>query len=180
MPRISSELNKRSRKFLKPRELPTWWTLFSGALIVIVIAYTFWNLIADRGSVAAPVTAPSTTSAAVQTIPVGSTTDVTTAVPGTTTAVTTTATVVTGELVEVPTYAGSNVSVPRGALNAAEAFARGSTGVVIDRTLRSTDTNMWLFDVRVDLDGNGPVAPGAVIVQVDVAAGGTYTASRAG
>jgi hypothetical protein len=85
-----------------------------------------------------------------------------------------------GDLVEVPTYAGSSVSVPRGALSAAEAFAKGAQGVVIDRTLRSVDANMWLFDVRVDLDGGGPVAPGAVIVQVEVAAGGTYAASRVG
>ena len=165
MPRISSELNKRSRKFLRPRELPTWWNLFSGALIAVVLAYMLWNLIADRGGVAAPVTAPDTTSVVVQTIPTDGTASPSSSVPGVTPVVTQPVTNTPGDLVDVPTYAGSSVSVPRGAVLAAEAFV---------------DTGVWLFDVRVDLDGAGAVAPGVVIVQVDVAVGGTYAASRAG
>jgi hypothetical protein len=180
MPRISSELNKRSRKLLRPRELPTWWNLFSGALIAVVLAYMLWNLIADRGGVAAPVTAPDTTSVVVQTIPIDGTASPSSSVPGVTSVVTQPVTSTPGDLVDVPTYAGSSVSVPRGAVLAAEAFAKGAQGVVIDRTLRSVDTGVWLFDVRVDLDGAGPVAPGMVIVQVEGAVGGTYAASRAG
>jgi hypothetical protein len=180
MPRISSELNKRSRKFLKPRELPTWWSLFSGALVAIIVAYTLWNLIADRGSVAAPLREITTTNVVIETIPVDGAGGVTSSAPGGTPIATQPVTSVAADLVEVPTYAGSNVSVPRGAVLAAEAFAKGAQGVVIDRTLRSVDTSSWLFDVRVDIDGAGPVAPGAVIVKVDTAASGTYTASRAG
>lgn len=180
MPRISTELNKRSRKLLRPRELPTWWSLFSGALVAIVVAYTLWNLIADRGSVAAPVRETTTTNVVVETIPVDGAGGVTSTAPGTTPIATQPTTSVVGDLIEVPTYAGTNVSVPRGAVLAAEAFAKGAQGVVIDSTLRSVDTSTWLFDVRVDIDGAGPVAPGAVIVQVDLAAGGMYSASRAG
>lgn len=183
MPRIQEELNKRSRKLLKPRELPTWWGGFAGILIGVVVLYAAWNLISGSGGVPADPVVPPGTTRPIATNPTSPTSSQMSTSPAGTTETSSApsnppSTVAPSDTVEVSTYSMTKVSVPRGAYEAAVAVAVGATGKVEDVKLRTQDGSGLILDVTVDPDGSGPVQAGVVAVRVEDSSG-TWSARRA-
>lgn len=180
MPRITEELNKRSRKVLRPQETPTWWPLFSKVVGVLIIAVMAWNLMTGGGGVPATPGAVTVSIAPAQTNPMTSslTTPVTFGAPESSTspAVTSAPSPLDG-VVDLPTYNGTTQAVRADAVSTAENFAKGVGGVVTGRTLRALDASGYFIDIQIDPDGAGPGVVAVVQVRV-VLAGQSWVATK--
>lgn len=179
MPRITAELNKRSRKALRPKETPTWWPLFSKVVGVLIIAVMAWNLMTGSGGVPAQPSPVSVSVAPVQTNPMTSSATVpqTVVVPQSTAPVVSPTAAPADGVVDLPTYNGTTQSVRAEAVVTAENFAKGVSGVVIGRTLRALDASGYFIDVQIDPDGAGPGVVTVVQVRV-VLAGQSWVATK--
>jgi hypothetical protein len=179
MPRITAELNKRSRKALRPKETPTWWALFSKVVGGLIIAVMAWNLMTGSGGVPAKPSSVSVSVAPVQTNPMTSSAAVppTVVVPQSTAPVVSPTAAPADGVVDLPTYNGTTQSVKVEAVTTAENFAKGVGGVVTGRTLRALDASGYFIDVQVDPDGAGPAV--VVVMQVRVVlAGQSWVATK--
>lgn len=176
MPRIQQELNRRGRKLLRPKELPTWWSGFAGVLVVVVVLYASWNLI-EGETQGVTVTVPASATQPIATI------EIETSAPGVSVVTTTPAStssptsIYTGALVEIATYGSSSAKIPQGALEAALANAKGPSGVVVESKLVDAGATSFIIDVTVDPDGGGVAVAAVARVKIEVV-DGTFLATR--